>query len=75
MCLLSGDNQDYLPSDACASLKHSMVAVKFPSCKSGGEFIGRRVRYIAVKEPFLRKRKEREDEGSPKISSCETMMA
>lgn len=31
-CLLSGDIQDFLPSDACASLKHSMVAASFPSC-------------------------------------------
>lgn len=28
----------------------------------------RRVRHIAVKDPFGRKRKEREDEGSPKIA-------
>lgn len=29
----------------------------------------RRVRYIAVKDPFGRKRKEREDEGSLEINS------
>lgn len=27
-----------------------------------------RVRYFAVKDPFGRKRKDREDEGSPEIS-------
>lgn len=29
----------------------------------------RRVRYFALKDPFGRKRKEREDEGLPEISS------
>lgn len=51
MCLLS-DIQDFLPSDACASLKHSMVAAKFPPCQPGGEFVERRVRYLAIKDPF-----------------------
>lgn len=64
VCLLSGDIQNFLPSDTCASLKHSMVAARFPSCQPGGEFVERRVRYLAVKDPSGRKRKEREDEGS-----------
>lgn len=57
MCILSGDIQDFLPSGACAGLKHKMVAAKFPSCQPGGESVEGRVRYLAVKDPFGRKGK------------------
>lgn len=57
MCLLSGHIQDFLPSDTCANLKHSVVAARFPSCQPGGELVERGVRYLAVKDPSGRKGK------------------
>lgn len=69
------DGWDCIPLGACASLEHGVVGSQAPIPRSWRRRLWSRVRYTAGRGHFSKKREESGDEGPPRISSYESIVA